>query len=273
MLRLQENGGWSLVTHPDHAALAGCFAEQWGNSTFLPPEPRAEVLAGISRHDDGWRERDVNPQITRAGIPAAFSRELVGKYSAFEEIDLDDYLAVRRRAVAEVAAGSPYAGLLVSMHTFDLLSARADRATINPRDLPKLDTFLLEQRALQWTLREQIDEAAILPPEQRNSTAFLDHFRLLQACDNLSLVACTDYPGEATLLHPLPTRDGDHRAVQVERVGARAFRLSPFPFPADEMAFSVLSRFVPGDRFGSHAELAEAFHAAPVEEVTIRILK
>ncbi len=49
---------------PDHARLAGVFAEQWGNESFLPPEPRANVLKGISRHDDGWKERDATPQIT-----------------------------------------------------------------------------------------------------------------------------------------------------------------------------------------------------------------
>ena len=92
MLRLQDNGGWWLVTHPDHAELAGRFAEQWGNAVFLAPEPRADVLAGIFHHDDGWRARDAAPQITRAGLPSAFSRELVGKYSAFEEIDLAAYL-------------------------------------------------------------------------------------------------------------------------------------------------------------------------------------
>jgi hypothetical protein len=42
--------------------------------------------------------RDAAPQITRQGKPSAFSTKLVGKYSAFEEIDLADYLAVRDRA-------------------------------------------------------------------------------------------------------------------------------------------------------------------------------
>ena len=273
MLRLQGNGGWWLVTHPDHAALAGRFAERWGNAEFLPPEPREDVLAGIFRHDDGWRERDAAPQITRAGLPAAFSRDLVGKYSAFEEIDLDAYLTVRRRAVAEIAARNAYAGVLVSMHTYDLLSTRADRATIAPEDLPKLDAFLEEQRAVQADLRARIDAADCLPAELRGDTAFLDHFRLLQACDNLSLLACTDYPGPATLLHPLPTRDGAHRNVKIERVRERCFRLSPSPFLADDMEFSVPSRFVPGERFSSDAELGELFRSAPVQEVPVRLLK
>src|SRR4029077_1456382 len=122
MLRLETDTGWWLVTHPDHARLAGAFAERWGNDRFLPPEPREQVLKGIARHDDGWLARDAKPQITRQGKPSAFSTELVGKYSAFEEIDLADYLAVRERAVRLIASEDPYAAVLISMHTYSLLN-------------------------------------------------------------------------------------------------------------------------------------------------------
>ena len=80
MLRLESETGWWLITHVDHAQLAGAFAAQWGNDLFLPPEPRERVLRGISTHDDGWAARDSRPQITRQGKPSAFSVELVGKY-------------------------------------------------------------------------------------------------------------------------------------------------------------------------------------------------
>ena len=130
MLRLETETGWWLVTHPDHARLAGAFAERWGNDLFPPPEPREHVLRGIARHDDGWAARDAAPQITRQGKPSAFSTELVGKYSGFEEIDLVDYLAVRDRAVREIAAEDPYAAILISMHTYSLLNDHADRSTI-----------------------------------------------------------------------------------------------------------------------------------------------
>ena len=166
MLRLETETGWWLVTHVDHANLAGAFAARWGNELFRSPEPRAHVLKGISRHDDGWRERDAQPQITRQGKPSAFSVELVGKYSAFEEIDLADYLAVRDRAVRLIAEEDPYAAILVSMHTYNLLSERADRSTIAPEQLPLLDEFLAQQKALQQSLREQIAADARFTSEQ-----------------------------------------------------------------------------------------------------------
>jgi Protein of unknown function (DUF3891) len=77
MLRLETETGYWLVRHPDHAQLAGAFAEHWGNDRFLSPEPRTHVLRAIARHDDGWAARDAAPQITRQGRPSAFSVELV----------------------------------------------------------------------------------------------------------------------------------------------------------------------------------------------------
>src|SRR5580692_2193692 len=156
MLRLETETGWWLVTHPEHARLAGAFAERWGNDRFLPPEPREQVLRGIARHDDGWLARDAKPQITRQGKPSAFSTELVGKYSAFEEIDLADYLAVRERAVRMIGEEDAYAGLLVALHTNDLLTARADRSTIAPAQLPLLDAFLEGQAKYRYELIDRI---------------------------------------------------------------------------------------------------------------------
>src|ERR1700685_2372815 len=153
MLRLESETGWWLVTHVDHAHLAGAFAEQWGNELFLAPEPRERVLRGVTTHDDGWAARDQQPQITRQGKPSAFSVELVGKYSAFEEIDLADYLAVRDRAVRLIAEADAYAALLISMHTYNLLGEHADRSTIATDQLPLLDQFLEQQREFQKTLR------------------------------------------------------------------------------------------------------------------------
>ena len=136
MLRAMDTTGWWLVRHPDHARLAGEFASHWGNRLFRAPEPRGDVLEGIRRHDDGWATRDASPVLTRQGKPSAFGADLVGKYTAFEEIDLPEYLGVRGRALEVVAAENAYAAILISMHTCNLLTAHADRSTIRPDQLP-----------------------------------------------------------------------------------------------------------------------------------------
>ena len=271
MLRLETETGWWLVTHPDHARLAGAFAERWGNNRFLPPEPRAQVLKGIARHDDGWAARDAAPQITRQGKPSAFSIELVGKYSAFEEIDLADYLAVRDRAVRLIAAEDPYAAVLISMHTYSLLTDHADRSTIAPDQLPLLDDFLRQQKELQASLVQEITANPSFSKEQASESAILDHFRLLQATDNLSLLTCVDFRSPAHLLHPLPLRDGGHTRVQVRTVAPRHFALDPYPFAEPSLTFQFPTRHVKGKLFSTAADLQQQFDDAPVEILSVTI--
>lgn len=271
MLRAESDNGWWLVTHPDHARLAGQFAEHWGNDLFISPEPRADVLAGISTHDDGWSARDAAPEITKQGKPSAFSSELVGKYSAFEEIDLLDYLAVRRKAVDAVVCHNPYAGLLVSMHTFDLLANRADRSTIHTDQVPLLDAFLEDQKALQQKIRSRLEEDPHYKADHVATDRIENHFRLLQACDNLSLLTCVDYPGTANLLHALPVTGNARKPVTVEPLGIRHFRLAPYPFDASPLTFAFPARFVQSALFTSKEDLREKFHAAEVRTLAVTV--
>jgi hypothetical protein len=273
MLRLETDTGWWLVTHPDHARLAGAFAERWGNDYFLSPEPREHVLRGINRHDDGWAARDAAPQITRQGKPSAFSTELVGKYSGFEEIDLPDYLAVRDRAVRLIASEDPYAAVLISMHTYNLLHEHADRSTIKPEQLPLLDEFLEGQLDMQNSLRREIEVNLKLNAEHKTEAAILDHFRLLQANDYLSLLTCVDYKNPVELLHVLPTRDGKGSPIRVRSVGSRRFVLDPYPFVEESITIQFPARHAKGKHFASAQELQDAFHAAPVETLSVTVSK
>jgi hypothetical protein len=271
MLRLETPTGWWLITHPDHARLAGAFATHWGNSLFARPHPRTSVLHGIHVHDDGWATRDAAPAITRFGKPSAFSTELVGKYSAFEEIDLADYLAVREQAVAQVEIADAYAALLVSMHTYNLLTAHADRSTIAAEQLPLLDEFLRRQNHTQNVLQARIRRDPQYTAEDTATPNILDNFRLLQACDNLSLLSCVSYMQPATLLHALPTVDGGSQSVDVEPIGPRHFRLTPYPFEEPKLTFHVPARHVEGHLFATAADLQSLYNAAPVEQLEIQL--
>jgi hypothetical protein len=268
---MESDSGWWLITHPDHARLAGAFAAEWGNARFRRPEPRDRVLHGIEAHDDGWALRDARPSITREGKPSAFSTELVGKYSAFEEIDLEDYLAVRERAVGSVAAADPYAGLLVSMHTYSLLTEHADRSTIAPKSLPLLDAFLLRQRLHQSQMDGAIAADRSLSAEEKSGERIVEHFRLLQACDNLSLLACVGFGSPSHLLHPLPLSDGTATEVRVTPLALRHFRLSPWPFNERELKFFVPARHVDRKFFATSGQLFEAYAGAKVKQLTVTL--
>lgn len=271
MLRMESETGWWLITHPDHARLAGDFAAAWGNELFRKPEPRARVLFGIRTHDDGWALRDTRPVITRQGKPSAFSTELVGKYSAFEEIDLADYLAVRERAVRIIAEQDPYAGLLIALHTYNLLTAHADRSTIAPAQLPLLDSFLEEQYKYQQTLIAQIIADDSLAAIEKDAETIQEHFRLLQACDNLSLLTCVAFDAPANLLHPLPLNNDSSTEVQVLPLGPRKFRLDPWPFSEPQLQFSFLAKHVEGKLFATSEELQEAYAKASQSVLTVNL--
>ena len=271
MLRMESENGWWLITHPDHAHLAGVFAAHWGNDLFVSPHPRTNVLHGINVHDDGWAARDAQPSITRQGKPSAFSHELVGKYSAFEEIDLEDYLAVRERAVQQVEVNDAYAALLVSMHTYNLLTERADRSTIAPNQLPLLDAFLEQQRYRQERLRAALHSDPQFSASDITEEAILNNFRLLQATDNLSLLSCVAYMQPATLLHSLPTVDGSATTVAVMPIAPRHFRLTPYPFDKPSITCDLPARHVEGYLFPTSEELSIKFTAAFVQQLTITL--
>jgi hypothetical protein len=269
MLRLETDSGWWLVTHPEHARLAGEFASRWGNAVFAGAEPRDHVLRAIYRHDDGWAPRDAMPVVTSQGKPAAFSTELVGAYSAFEEIDLQTYLAVRREAVQLMAKEDAYSAILISMHTVNLLTERADRSSIQPEQLPWLDAFLVEQLTLQRALREQLAAQKTVDAIWLTAEALMENFRLLQACDNLSLLSCVDYAADATMLWPLAMRNGGTTEVTVKRLGERVFRLKPYPFVEEGIRFGFKARFVAGSEFASSDVLQAAFAAAALQTLEV----
>jgi Protein of unknown function (DUF3891) len=273
MLRVETETGWLLITHPDHAHLAGDFAAAWGNQQFRSPEPRAHVLKGIACHDDGWISRDAHPVITREGKPSAFSVELVGKYSAFEEIELDEYLAVRQRAVQAIADEDAYAALLVSMHTYNLLKEHTDRSTIGQGDLSFLDRFLEHQQLAQKRLRTVIAEDASLRDEEKTDQAILENLHLLQACDNLSLLSCVAYGKPANLLHPLPLSQGGGKEIQVQSLGPRHFRLAPWPFFYPELPFQLIARHVEGKTFKSSEELDAAYEDAEPMHLPVTLVQ
>jgi Protein of unknown function (DUF3891) len=272
MIRIETDSGWILVEHREHARLAGRMAAHWGNGEFAAPEPRADVLEAVARHDDAWALRDDTPFLTPEGRPSAFSRELVGAYSAFEEMDFADYLAVRGRAAQAVAADNPYAAVIISMHTVSLLTTQADLSKLSARDLDLHQRFIEEQRLLQALLVEKLADnparaAALTPASLRRA------FEFLQACDSLSLGVCVRFPVPRPLRHRHPRRDGSLVALDCIPLGGDTYRIAPFPFDADEVALEVPCRRVAGKMFAGQAAFREAYAAAPVSPLRVGIVR
>jgi Protein of unknown function (DUF3891) len=264
MIRIETDEGWILIPHPEHARVAAVFAAHWGNAEFAPPEPRRDILTAVARHDDAWRVRDAEPFLTSQGRPSAFGRELVGKYSAFEEIDLADYLELRGRAAEMVASDNTYAAAVISMHTIDLLTTRADLSALAPADRELHARFITArtQRQEEWLASLETDPGLI----QRA-------FEFLQACDSLSLSVCVRYPLPVPLRHAHPRRDGDRVTLTLTPLGGDTYRLSPSPVDIDELVLDIHCRRMTGKVFPDLAAFRAAYAAAPVEILKVRIVR
>ncbi|MCX6936495.1 MAG: DUF3891 family protein [Verrucomicrobia bacterium] len=272
MIRIATDSGYTLVTHQEHARLAGRFAAHWGNACFPAPAPAAllpELIFAVASHDDAWAVRDATPFLTRESRPAAFTRELVGAYSAFEEIDIADYLAVRGAATEAVAAEHPFAAILISMHTVNLLTEQADLSTIAPADRPLHAAFIEGQLCRQREL------AAVLPAElaaYATTEQLQRGFEFLQFCDNLSLLTCVGYDQARPLRHTHPDAKGTRHTVVCTPRSGQTYHLAPWPFDQPELSFAVPSRHVPAAACADLAAYRAACAAAPFEALPIHLV-
>lgn len=264
MIRIELTDGWVLVTHPDHARLAGVFAEHWGNVDFGRPAPAGPVLEAVRAHDDAWADRDATPYLTHEGRPSAFSRELVGTYDSFEEIDLADYLAVRGQATEVVARRDPYAAILVSLHTHNLLTEQTDVAAMTPAQRALHGDFIGAQEGRR---AELLEICASRPEVAAFATAenLQAGFEFLQACDSLSLLLCTDFPSPAPLRHRHRRRDGTEVTIHYEPLGEGRARVQPWPFAGHALKVEIPCRRVSGNTFANVEVFRAAYRAAPVE--------
>lgn len=260
MIRAETKDFWLLVTHPDHARLAGEFADAWGNDYFAPPGLFDSIRFAVYHHDDGWIERDAHPCLTPEGKPEGFTRALVGAYSAFEEIDLPSYLQVRGEATKAVAHHDPVAGIIVSMHTVNLLTEQADLATIRPEHRLAHSDFVAAQR--EWQQSEQ-ERLGVSPGDLQRG------FEFLQVCDNLSLVACAGYEQPLGLRHQHPDREGRLHKLECQPQGETGFQITPWPFRNLEERFPLPFRRIPKSAITDLESYRQAFRSAAIENRTV----
>jgi hypothetical protein len=264
MIRIHAGDHWKLIGHQDHARLAGAFADRWGNADFSKPEPFFGIREAVSRHDDAWAERDAEPLLTPAGEPSAFSRELVGTYDAFEEIDFADYLKVRGRATEGVAADNPYAAILVSMHTVNLLTEQADLSSLDEADQRLHAEFIDHQMRRQEELRQSLASRPALG-RFLSDECLSAGFRFLQACDSLSLIACVGYDSPLPLRHQHPTRQGLPVSIICHPLRPDVYQCAPYPFDEPLLRFEIPFRRVGLKACDSIESFQQAYREAEVE--------
>lgn len=263
MVIREESTGFLCIPQSQHAAISGQIARAWGNEVFSPPAPRPQACLAAARHDDGMDDFDRRPDLDAdTGLPRSFMR-----------MPLPTWMECWRRGPSLVAADSPYAGLLVSLHGTGLLAYR--RIRDDDRGQRRLAG---EYRAEQERLRaEWIDRCR----EDPEASGYLDegslerNRRLLALWDAMSLAVCM--PRLPDRFEGVPGPAEEDVTLTLEEVGepgAGEFLISvdPWPFSASEVPLAATGRPLAG-RFEDEERMREALVAASPRTLAATLVK
>lgn len=276
MIVAETAEGVRFITQPDHAALAGQFADAWGNDRFAPVEPRAAVALAAHAHDDGWRPYDRRPHLHDDGTPVDFY-----------ELGAEPWTDLYGRGIDAVADLEPYAGLLVSMHGAGLRRRRYGLSPAWPDTPPAFADFVAREEARQRDLLASIDDGRVseadstllealhetgTPPADTDSRLWCN-YRLLQAWDALSLSFCTtvDPPGSPEIASVPTGPDGPAERLHIEPVDEDRFHVSPWPFEPARLTLTLPTRSVPAAAVADESTLFEAYYTAGLEHLTFTL--
>jgi hypothetical protein len=232
MLIRDDGETWTAITQPAHAYLAGQVAAHW--ATPLAPE----VILGVEQHDVPWVDQDRAPTLHAPARRAA----------SFLELDMQTRLEVWSTVTERLVAQSPYAALLVSLHSTNIHTRYLTEAA-RPVEL------------LAKTRDDQDALLAVLPGATREQAE--RDADIVFALDALSLTLCHGWDGR-----DLPEIDGV--AIRVEPAGEGEATLDPWPLGVDGLEVSVAVRTL-DERFDDEVAMQAALAAAPNERQAWRL--
>lgn len=222
---------WLLISQVEHARVAGLMAAAWDFGGRRAPQ---ELLTAVSRHDDGWKPVDEAPEVNAQGDPRAFN-----------EMPAEVALEIWSRSAGALAQEEKhYAAGLVAGHFIHLARNNIHMANLSPRQAVAVGRFIGQQQPLAKRAQQLsgakansaigMDDVMVAPsaPKERNKHLPQDYdkdLRLLQVCDYLSVLLCTDFSGEVEIENVpyLP----QETTIKVQReAGKLALTLSPVPF-------------------------------------------
>lgn len=264
-----------LITQPDHGALTGFLAQQWGGEGFGLPGDRCGAILAADLHDCGWDELDARP---------LFSPALAGPYD-FMNYPTRERLAGYQAGIERVAQLDPYAGLLVSLHFTGLYNGffgwrgPVQKAaalhllqSLPPDSQEKIRAFVAQETERQTSLQARLGAT----PHLRL------HYLLLQVWDRLSLFAGLTAPNEITPptltwvtddYNDVPTGDGrTTRPLQVTWREPGVIGLKPYPLRQPEAYFDLTVRRILTRPYQSQADLDKAWADAAPERFRINFV-
>ena len=262
MIRRPHHGGWILISQRDHAALSGALMGRWGNEVFTGPTPLAEVLLGIAAHDDGWDAWDRLPGIHgETGYPLQFT-----------ELTSEAYIPIWRRGVEHHREASPYAALLIALHTEHLARRRLEKVLGHAADeeAARLTAFIAEMERLRQELADTV-MAQSETTSERLEAEIKTNFRLLQIGDLVSLELCGGLSGVFSVEEIPGQETGSFLSVTFAPVSEDVLIVTPYPFSGADVVVTVSGRILPKRVFASTAELRDDLRGADPINLTLRL--
>jgi hypothetical protein len=240
-----------VVRQTDHQSQCAAAAAQWGNGAFTRIDHWDAVEDAIAMHDAGWASWEAAPQVDADGRPIDFP-----------DLDRSIHTALARDGVAAAMRRGPRVGLLVSMHCAGLYQSRFGLDGL-PKPLAELpepvQAFIIDQEPLQQGAKDEIGEDV----EEWAWAAY----RLIQACDALSLFLCwRGLPdGRERHLPVVPRAVGDDGVdLLLSPLDERSAACRPFPFEGDHAVLPVPVRVIPDRVYRSDDDLRSALREAPL---------
>jgi Protein of unknown function (DUF3891) len=181
--RAKANAWW-LITQPEHAALSGEIAANFGHEDFPSIDPT--IVSAIAKHDAGWNlfesDPDQPPRLHLDGRPLSFF-----------EVEPQSFLRAWAASIEGAQEESAKGGYMVSQHFAWLGEYRLKRAGDPPEVQDLIRNFLAVEHRRQLDLQRGYEMSgwnALLP--------------LLQFCDLFSLYLCCGSRQSAEFPQPLP---------------------------------------------------------------------
>ena len=257
---VQEQGDQLiLIRQTDHAVLSGFFAREWGNDLFQRPEPFESLLLAATEHDNGWRERELQPQIDpKTRLPYSFM-----------SLPTDAHIELYQRGIDRLVKSDRYAGLLASLHASGLYDrARATIPGFSAKYVKSTETDLVNgflQALKLQQLRLKVDLRADPITKEFVQDKLLEaNSRRLEALDRLSLYFCmSSTPHDATI-DAVPVDDkGSEVDWELRPDGPNAVSLGPYPFRREPLQLSILARRVPKRLYNDSLDFQKTLGRAP----------
>lgn len=255
-----------LIRQTDHAALAGIFAEHWGNADFARPAPRDPLIAAAIHHDDGWLTWEAAPRVDPS----------TRRPYQFTDMPIAEHVGFYRGGIERVLAFSPYAGLLTVMHLAGLYQMRFDSdRSMPPKNLSREEEhlqrqFLDELQRQQETLRRELPQQGV-PANWLEDRRLWCNYKLLQMYDRLSLYFCTAPPRPA-VLEPAPLDyEGSETQLTLTPLTERTVAITPYPFDRSPLPFTLPACIAPDRDYASDDDFRAVFAAAPFTELYFEV--